>query len=164
MIGLPGKLAAKSGGANRRRVLISRAMRRKCFIGDGHEVVGRFSTRSAAGKDIFAHHLFALETKVLQDDRFVQKSRRFLPKGSRQLDLGASLDKRGIERATNAAKSYDDTLTLQRILYCVNTSVFNRELWYTLITLNTAVVLCGSLLSCIDVRIPALSFLRTFSA
>ena len=83
MIDLRGKLAAKPGGANRRRILIARAVRRKGFISDGHEVVGRFSTGSATGKDIFAHRLFALETKVLQDNRFVQKSRRFLPKGSR---------------------------------------------------------------------------------
>ena len=105
MIGLRGKFAVKPDGADRGRILIARAVRRKRFISDGHEVVGRFSTRPAAGKDIFAHRLFALETKVLQDDRFVQKSRRFLPKGSRKLDLGASLDKRGIERATNAAKA-----------------------------------------------------------
>ena len=103
MIGLRGKLAAKSGGANRRRILIAGAVRRKRFISDGHEVVGRFSTRSAAGKRIFAHRLFALETKVLEDDRFVQKSRRFSPKGSRKLGLGASLDSGGIERTTNVA-------------------------------------------------------------
>ena len=93
MISLRGKLAAKSSGANRRCILIARVVRRECFISDGHEVVGRFSTRSAAGKDIFAHRLFALKTKVLQYEWFVQKSRRFLPKGSRKLDLGASLDK-----------------------------------------------------------------------
>lgn len=105
MIGLRGKLAAKPGRANPWRILIARAVRHKRFISDGHEIVGRFSTGSTAAKDIFAHRLFALETEVLQDDRLVQNSRRFLPKGSRKLDLGASLgeDEGGIERATNAA-------------------------------------------------------------
>jgi hypothetical protein len=98
MIDLRGKLAAKSARADRRRILVARAVRRKSFISNGHEVVGRFSAGSAAGKGILADRVFALETKVLQDDRFVQKSRRFLPKGSRKLDLGASQDKGGIER------------------------------------------------------------------
>jgi hypothetical protein len=103
MIDRCGKLAAKSSRADRRRILVTHAVRRKRFISDGHEVVGRFSTGSAAGKRIFADRVFALETKILKDDRFVQKSRRFSPKGSRKLGLGASLDSGGIERTTNVA-------------------------------------------------------------
>lgn len=105
MIGLRGKLPAKPGGANGRRILIARAVRRKRFVSDGHEVVGRFATRSAPGKHIFANRAFGLKTHVLQDDGVVHDSRPFFAKGSRKLDLGASLEKGGIERATNAATS-----------------------------------------------------------
>src|SRR5947208_6923995 len=54
MTGLRAKFAAKPDGANRGRILVACAVRRKRFVGDGHEVAGRFAAVSTKTESVFA--------------------------------------------------------------------------------------------------------------
>lgn len=90
MTGLCGKFAAKLEGTDRRRILVAGAVRRKRFVRDGHEIVGRFAAKFAKTESVFAECFLDLKPEVLQDDGLIHESRHFLSKGSRKLDLGAS--------------------------------------------------------------------------
>lgn len=77
MIDLRGKFAVKLDGADRRRILVARAVCRKRLVRDGHEVGGGFTAGSAKTEGIFAECSLGLESEVLQDNGLIQESRHF---------------------------------------------------------------------------------------
>lgn len=109
MIDLGIKLAAEPDRADRGRILVARAVRRKRFGRDDYEIVGRLTGGSAAAEGIFARAAFGFKTNILQDDWIVQKCRPFLRKGCRKLDLGAPQEKRS-RKGNERCQTHDHTL------------------------------------------------------
>jgi hypothetical protein len=117
MIDLAHKLAVQPDRANCRPILVARTVCHERFICDSYEVAGRLPAGSTAAEHIFPDGAFGCKTNVLQDDWIVHKEPLFLTKGSRELDLGASLQegKERCRKGNKRSRSDDDILMVERI-------------------------------------------------